>query len=254
MSKEKISKFLTDITAKAVSPLATIFKDQYDSYESGQWAIGDWLNTFIPTKSEWQENPSSKVRVTDTKAFNLVLDLLTKAGIKTSEEGLKHYRNTASCFGKTHRVKGVSFSAYKALTSVCTLNNGAHKGDVVKWLKKCLEDPDVGAVTVKMAENKAKSIKGILEPSTGKGGKVETTPKELPKGPVSEPAVMAETPKDVVQKTHVEVLEMVAKDIKKNPAKFAKDSERIFKAISMIEDTLTFATTDSNPKELVKNN
>jgi len=246
MSQVTNSKFLSDITAKAISPLATIFRDQYDSYESSQWAIGDWLNSFIPTKSEWQENPSSDVRVTDTKAFNLVLDLLTKAGVKTSEEGLKNYRNASACFGKTHRVKGVSWSAYKALTSVCTLNNGAHKGDVVQWLKDCISDSDIGHVTVKMADTKAKSIKGILEPSTGKGGKIESTPKETPKK-VSEP-------KDVVQKTHVEVLEMVARDIKKNPAKFAKDSERIFNAISTIEDAMTFAPTDTNPKELVKNN
>ena len=62
---------------------------------------------------------------------------------------------------------------------------------------------------------------------------------------------MVEVPKNV-GKTDVEILQIIAGKIEKNPADFLKDSAQIMKVLERIENALTFVPTGNN-KELVKN-
>ena len=222
MSTEKTNTASSfKVTKKGIEELVELLKEE----SAMQWKIGDWLNTKIPIGTPKQ-----------TQLFEEIAILTDR-----SSKALQAYRNMSATFSNDFR-KLTSYSAFKELRSFASENNG-NFSIVIDWLKEnknCTRVQAADHVQAKRVEQGSKSQFG-----KGKNQKAKAKAK-ADKVPTSEKA--AEVPK----KSHVEILEIIAADIEKDPAKFLKDSNRINKALERIENALTFVPTGNN-KELVKN-
>jgi len=223
MSTEKTNTASSfKVTKKGIEELVELLKDE----SALQWKIGDWLNTKIPVGTDKQGQLFEEIAILTDR----------------SAKALSSYRNMSATFSKDFR-KLTSYSAFKELRSFASKNNGNHT-IVVEWLKD-----NKNCTRVQAAEH-ARS-KGIEHGSTSQFGKGKNQKAKAKADAVSTPKIVVEVPKNV-GKTDVEILQIIAGKIEKNPADFLKDSAQIMKVLERIENALTFVPTGNN-KELVKN-
>ena len=220
MSTEKTNTASSfKVTKKGIEELVELLKDE----SALQWKIGDWLNTKIPVGTDKQGQLFEEIAILTDR----------------SAKALSSYRNMSATFSNDFR-KLTSYSAFKELKSFASKNNG-NLSIVLDWLKD-----NKNCTRVQAAEH-ARS-KGIEHGSTSQFGKGKNQKAKAKADAVPTAEKAAEVPK----KSHVEILEIIAADIEKDPAKFLKDSNRINKVLEKIENALTFVPTGNN-KELVKN-